>query len=265
MKTIQSSRVRRASHRTQVVVRRPAKHWRAAAVAMSLGCVAVGAQASDFGIETGVGITHFNPLGDGIWYQEGFSHQLKLNSPSFKLGVTGDLFESSGWQPGLAWHLDYYYMGRTDVSGDAAPDQSGPYTQSGYYSPKTQTCVGNCGAVRYFHSDGNMNGIALTLQPFYDFGKVRVGVELGPFLYRSTYHATATALNGELWPAGSVQQFDHNPRIDLGAVAGVSVSYYGFGIAADYFYTKTSKFNAINVPPVERSAFQVMATYTYRF
>lgn len=236
-----------------------------AAVGVALACSAHA--ESFFHVEAGLGVTAFNTASDDLWYQQGFEHKLRLYAPAIRLGVTGDAlpYSTGSYWPGVAWHADYVYLGRASATSVAAPDPNGAYAQSGGYSTATHSCMGECGPLRHFQSSGNLNGVSLTLEPFWRKGNWRFGVEAGPFFYRSTWHATATSLTDTQWwgPAGSVEHLDHTPSIEIGLTVGASVAYKDFSLSYNFYNIKTHKVTDANVPPIWNKAHMVMLNYRF--
>jgi len=147
------------------------KHFIAACL---IACTPIAHAASNAAsIEVGAGVARSTTQGDGIWYQAGLPHTLKLRSPAFLIGVTGDL------TPSVAWHVDAVYLGSYSVdSWDTAADAD--------YSPATHQCLRNCSNLAHFQGKGRVYGVAATLEA-HTQGKWQVGIQAGPFLYRSSW------------------------------------------------------------------------------
>ena len=133
-----------------------------------LACAPIAHAAS---IEVGAGVAQSSTQGDGIWYQEGFPHTLKLRSPAFLIGVTGDLTLH------LAWHVDAVSLGSYSVDSWDTPNDAN-YSGSGYR--------GNPLPLAHYMGSGSVYGVAATLQA-HTQGKWQFGMQAGPFLYRSTW------------------------------------------------------------------------------
>ncbi|WP_205980681.1 hypothetical protein [Paraburkholderia sp. Ac-20340] len=172
------------------------------------------------------------------------------------------------FMPGLRLHLDYYNFGKVKWSStnpqDAA-DFDGTGTTGGY-NATTQTCNDdNCGAMRRFDSTGGIQAIALTLEPFWDLGSSwQFGVEIGPALYRSTWTSVATALSdGRFGPIGTQETLMHSPHMQLGALAGASISRGPFSVRLNYLYAPVGSSTAKNVPSGIKGDWMLSANYTY--
>lgn len=272
MKTvIQASRSRRGG-RTPVssVNRRSGRAWRAAAVAATLGCASVAHAESWLQFEAGVGAAHYEDAGDGIWFQQGLSHDLHLSAPAWRVGVQLNAidYRAGSWVPGIAFHALYLNFGHVSMRSLGAPDPD-PLVftpaNGGYYDPKTHECDKYCGPLRNFESGGRMQAVALTVEPFWKRGKWRFGLEAGPMLFRATWDATAVSLSDTPWkgPAGSVETFHHTPSWVPGALVGASVGYENVTIRFNYAYAKTRAMSDTNVPPGFQGAYMLTLNYTY--
>lgn len=245
-RVVQSSRVRREVRKPVAVARsnrRAGSRWRAAAVAMTVGCAAASAHAEQswFSFEAGIGASSAVKVGDGIWYNAGMTHNTSTQSIAGRAGIQFNLIDAAprSFVPGVRMHLTYNYFGHWNW--DAIAGEDAPPDQSYGYNVKTQQCNNeNCGEFREFKSSGNIQAIALTIEPYWDLGnRWTVGIEAGPALYRAQWSATATALatSARFGPAGSVENFHHSPRLYLGAMVGASVSKGPFSARLDYIYS----------------------------
>jgi hypothetical protein len=138
--------------------------------------LAVPLAAQAMGIEAELGGAHFSDRGDGFWYQEGFPHILKLQSPAVSVGVTGDVIRQG--QYGLAWHANYVYMGKVHTEAIATPDDRN-------YNLQTKSCNGECLPMAKWYGSGFSHGLRLTLEPYaYVYGW-RIGVEAGYYISKN--------------------------------------------------------------------------------
>lgn len=222
MQTIQSSRGRRAAHRAQpAIVRKPARHWRAAAAAMALGCVAASAQAASFfEVEAGIGGSAYAEGSDGLWLQKGLPHETQFTAPAVEAGITGDV---TSW---LSWHLDYAWLGTIHSQGLATSDAN--------YNLATRS-VRVSMPLANFTGSGHDQGFLFTLEPHYDVGQWRFGFEIGPYVHRATWTVDATNQVNFIGQTPYSSHFVTNPVWALGGVAGVSVSYKRFSLRYQFF------------------------------
>lgn len=270
MQTIQASRGRRAVRRAQPIVRKPARHWRAAAIAMTLGCVAASAHAESwFSFEAGIGVSRYSDE-DGLWVNKGLSHSSHLSAPAYRLGVQLNVIDHNpgSFVPGLAMHAAYLNFGRASIRSLAAPDEDPNVfnaANGGYYDIKAHSCAGPCGPTRNFVSGGTMQAVAVTLEPFWTYRDWRIGVEAGPALFRGTWDASATSTTDTpYWgPAGSVETFHHIPKWEPGALVGVAVSYGAVSLRYNYIFAKTHTYSATDAPPGWNGAHMLTLGYTF--
>lgn len=245
MNAMQSCRVRRGVRTTRSArgTRRPGRTWRAAAVAATLGCAAVSAQAQSwFQFEAGIGIAKSADMGDGTWYQQALPHKEKLISPAWMLGITGDPFKY------LSYHVDFVYLGKVSADTLAVYDDD--------YDPTSHRVLHAPAPISALTGSGRTMGIALTLEPNYTWHGVRFGVEGGPFIFRGTWNDTITN------PDGTVKYLSHPPKIQLGYVLGASVGYKDFGVQYRYYMDKT-KYEP--VPGLTSHTSTLMVTYRHSF
>lgn len=200
----------------------------AAAVALA---VPMAASAVDF--EIGVGAAKFTPLADGMWYQEGYPHKLNMRSPAISLGATGEI---TSW---LSWRAAYHYLGNVSSHAKAVPDATDYHDGVGGYNLQTKACNGECGPTRTFVSQGNIHGVALTLEPHVTYKGFRFGIEGGPFLFHANFKATA--YNNYDKPNNwiPIEDFNYKRAVEVGYTLGASVSRGQWAVTYQYFHVPT--------------------------
>ncbi len=191
---------------------------------MALACSAHA--QSFFEIEAGVGITSATKLGDGMYWQRGFSHDTPNASYGGRIGIQMNVYEPDHWIPGLRLHAFYANFGKVRWSSTDAEDPNPEGTMG--YNVATQACNnGDCGTLRRFDSTGGIQAIALTIEPYWSIGSGwTLGLEAGPALFRSTWTSVATSLgdgNSNFGPAGTQQTFSRQPRTQIGWIVGAAV------------------------------------------
>ena len=174
--------------------------------------------ASAWQFEAGIGQTTYNPVANGTWYQDGFQHTLNLKHSSFMLGVTGRV---NSW---LIWHTDYEYLGRASENSWDTPSDAN-------YNPSTPNhCNGPCLPLANYVGHGRVQGVALTLAPEYRLKDgLRVFANIGPFLYRSTWHEAVYN-----W-FGQTVYLNHHTRWQIGAKLGVGIRGRHIGLEYDWY------------------------------
>jgi hypothetical protein len=213
------------------------------AIAGLLSVIAINAHADEslFGIETGTGYSEAQGVHDGIWVQEGLSHDQSLNAPSFMLGLTGDILNKGPWS--LSYHADYVYTGTINVQAMAVADAD--------YNTHTKMAVSGSPQTR-FSGSGHTQGLALTLAPGYNISDWRLQVEGGAFLFWQTWHE-AVYLN-------PVVVVDHRTTPEVTWTAGASISKGPLSLSYRYF----NKSQSWNPAPQYTSGEQLLLV-TYRF
>lgn len=221
-----------------------------------------------FQFEAGIGASRYNHGPDDLWYQESMQHSFHLSAPAWRIGVQMNAinYEPHSLIPGLTLHLAYLNFGQASIRSLAAPDEDPDVFNSqngGFYNLATHTCDKYCGPERAFVSGGRLQAFALTAEPFWEIGKWRLGVEAGPSLFRSTWDATATSLTDTpYWgPAGSIENFHHTAKWEVGAVVGASVGYGPWSIRYDFLYAKSK--NDPTTPPGFSGAHMVTVGYAW--
>jgi hypothetical protein len=191
--------------------------------------------------EADVGASKYGNV-DGRWINEGLPNDPHYSAPAWSARVILNAVDyRDGYTPGLALNFVYLNYGRASIRSLAAPDEDGTFNASsgGFYNAATHSCEGPCGPLRDFSSGGTMQAVALTLEPYWTAGAWRFGLEVGPALFRYTWDAAATSTSDTpYWgPAGSVETWHHDPRWELGAVAGVSICRDSICARANYIYS----------------------------
>lgn len=237
---------------------------------MALGCAAATQARAEsfFQIEAGIGAASYRTLGDDMYYQTGLSHHFDLHAPAWRVGIRLNAidYRPGSWVPGVAFNLAYLNFGRVSITSMAAPDKDAYYgATGGYYNVATQSCAGPCRDVRAFASSGGMQAIALTIEPYWERGNWRFGLEAGPMLYRPTWDVSATNVENTTWwgPAGAVQNFHHSPRIELGTIVGASIAYKRVVVRYNYVITPPRHYDDTNVPQGWKGAHMLTVNYTF--
>lgn len=111
-------------------------------------CSAASCDAAE--LELSLGVTHFTPQSNGIWYQEGFNYKLGLTSPAVGVKLLTDAIQT-GWQFGLG----YLYAGRATSTAIAVASDTN-------YNDVTHGCNGKCWPMSHWYGSGRAQGISLT-------------------------------------------------------------------------------------------------------
>lgn len=194
---------------------------------------------SFFHAEAGLGMTNFN-YADGTWVQNALPHETQLKFPAAEVGVVVEPIDH------LALHADFVYLGRSTADTMAVPDPD--------YDPTTHTVLNGSRDFSSLHGSGMTMGLALTVEPYWRWGNWRVGVEGGPFLFRSTWNDTVT------FSDGSQEYWHHSPGVELGYVVGLNASYRSVSIQYRHYGIKT-RYNP--VPALSTKADTLMVVYRF--
>ncbi len=228
-----------------------------AAIAAALIVPTAAAAASR--IEFGAGIARASTNGDGTWYQSRFQHSMNTSAPAFMVGASGDL------SPRLAWHLDFVSLGHYAVDSLDTPNDAN-------YAPDSPTgCNGACLPLAHYHGSGSVYGLAGTLEAHSD-GPWRLGLELGPFLYRESWAVSvpdwypSVQTGPSTFTAGPVSPVNYSQaQWRLGGVVGLSLTHHGLGLRLRYFADGASfpGHGADGWPPLWHSHIVLMVTESY--
>lgn len=226
---------------------------------MALGCAAASAQADSITdyvhLELGAGITQYRVAGDGRWFQEGMPHSLNLSAPALMAGFTGPLWRRNDW--GVDWHVDYVSLAHVSSQCECTPLDSN-------YSLQTHRLIANPVPVpnANFVGNGNAQGIALTLEPYYLTRGWRFGVEGGLFIYRPAWDETVYNWS----PAPGVEPTTiqaHTPNgPQVGGVLGVSVGRGPWSVAYQHYFMP-GWLGAKSSPPIYKGADVLMVKYRW--
>jgi hypothetical protein len=239
---------------------------------MTLGCAAATAHADSvsdhISFEGGIAATSATKLGDGMFYSKGFAHGTPNASIGGRVGIVFNAIDAAprSWKPGVRFHLDYENFGKVEWWSINPQDSSNFPDHNGGYDTATQSCVdNNCGTFRRFDSTGGIQAISLTIEPYWNLGSNwTIGLEAGPALYRSTWTSIAISLaDGPFGPAGTEQTLSHNPKIQVGVLAGASISKGPLSMRLNYLYAPVGKLESNDVPSGIKGEWMLSANYTF--
>ncbi|RQH09737.1 hypothetical protein [Paraburkholderia dinghuensis] len=179
--------------------------------------------------ELGAGWQVSRDMGDGTWYQEGGPYTRRLSGPAFMAGLTGPVWAPANWS--VRWHLDYVYYGGLEAGCTCVPD-----AQYNAVAHARAIPLGQTAQLSYFHSQGHVQGIPLTLDAGYSWGKWRFAVDAGAWVYWQTWHVNAF----QEW--GTWGNLSHRATAQLGYVAGTRIERGPLALSYRY-YNVSSKWN----------------------
>lgn len=217
----------------------------------SLWCMSV--YAVDF--EVGSGINVYQKQGNGTWYQEGQPYSTSTRSPVLIAGLAGSVYSTQSW--GIDWHVRYVNLGKTSADCMCTPmDENYSIPQKkklNLYDVQDARFVGN----------GNVQGVALTLEPYWMHKGWRFGVEAGPWFYRATWDETISNwAPGPGVPTRTISA-STNRAIRVGAVVGASVSRGNLTVAYHHYFMPYSPRGSGDFMPLYKGADVVSLTYRF--
>lgn len=252
-RVVQASRGRRvprqlvaASHTN----RRVGSRWRAAAVAMSLGCAAAAAHADYINDyvqgEIGIGAAHYTTQ-DGRWYQQGMpngDNKLTSKPPAFSLGLTGPLITRGKW--GADWHAEYVNLGRAAASCACTPRDENYDANTHHFTNRFDA------PAAYFTGSGRSQGVALTVEPYYWIKGVRLGVEAGAYIHRDSW--SEDVIGWQLDKTVAPQNLHlSDTHWSVAPVVGASVGNGRFTLSYRHYFMRVSS-ESRSVPPLWNDA-----------
>jgi hypothetical protein len=247
---------------------RPGRGWRTAAVAAAIGCAAA-TQAhaeSFFEIEVGIGGSAYQHGPNGLWYQDGFQHELDLTAPMFEVGFTGDAYQAAHW--GISWHLDWAWLGT--IHTDAMVPSANTNTTSGHWDGPdlvgvntSNPCSGPCNNLSDFKGTGHDQGFFAAVEPHLDFGGWRFGIEGGPYLHRSTWAEDVANWVPYAGAAPRGNQVHYAPKWVLGWMAGASIEHDHLSITYQYFHNSSPGSADNSYVPIWKATHVLMARYRF--
>lgn len=134
-------------------------------------------------VEVAIGFTHASAISNGYWYQKGFEHDLKLDSPSFNIGISQPFLDRYRFRAGYEW------LGRFTSSAAATASDAN-------YNKATHTCNGECWPLSHWRGAGTVQGIyAAVARELFTVAGIPVSIELGGDYYRSTWRVDVPDYN----------------------------------------------------------------------
>lgn len=192
--------------------------------------MAVAAAAQGFTAQ--LGASQFTAHGDGVWWQEPFTHQLNMRTPS--VGLRYDT--APGGPLGLSYAVGYMNLGKVTTAAQAvALDGAAP--GDGGYNPATRACNGECWRLSNWFGSGSVQGV-------YGAASKAFGpwsVEAGLYLYKPTWRMVIPDMVWcrECAPVHHV--VTDSGAWNLGPMVGLKYRGDGWNITASAWQTFTRK------------------------
>jgi hypothetical protein len=193
---------------------------------------------SFFRAEAGLGVTNYS-IEDGRWYQQGMSHDVTHVAPEWSLGLTGPIVTRGKW--GVDWHADYVNLGRAAADCTCTPSDEN-------YSVKQHKKLNVVDVDdAYFTGSGRAQGFALTIEPYYWFHGLRIGVEAGAFAYRSSWDESV--FNWQVNRAVAPQNLNvGGSSYNVAPVAGVNIGNGRVSLAYRHYFMSLNSRRSGNPP-----------------
>jgi hypothetical protein len=206
--------------------------------------------------EAGISSAQYATQGDGTWYQQGLPHVLNTHTYGFSAGFTGELYSRGAW--GVDWHVDYVNLGHVSSSCKCTPMDEN-------YDTKTHSLVANPAfdaPLATFVGNGNAQGIAFTVEPWFKYRGLRFGLEAGLFPYRPAWDEAI--YNWQVDPNTAPQTLHvSTPHgVQLGQVIGVNVASGATTWSIKHYFLPT-RFDSQHYPAIWSGATVVEMKYKF--
>jgi hypothetical protein len=226
---------------------------------MALGCAAATQARADsitdyVHLELGAGVSRYRPMGDGTWYQAGMPHSLGLSAPVLSAGFTGPVWRRESW--GVDWHVDYVNLGHVHSSCSCTTDDN--------YDAKSHRELSNPPPAPNadFIGNGNAQGVALTLEPYYLYRGWRIGVEVGLYPYRPSWSETVYGWTPSWSVPGRTVVVNTPHAWQIGKVVGLSVGRGPLSIEYQHYWLPT-RYTDESPPAIWGAADVLMVKYRF--
>ena len=180
-------------------------------IGMLLFVSTISANAAELEISTGQ--SKYTKSDNGIWWQNPFPNEFKLQSNSIAIGMTDYLTDN------VRWHAGYKHLGNVSSYAEAVGND---YNYNG-----VNGCVGACMPMSHWYGFGYVHGIYATLAPEYRFtDKAKVFFEAGFWAYQAIF--TMTIPDWYSAPGDTVPKYirvEHSGGLVLGAIFGAGIEY----------------------------------------
>ena len=138
-----------------------------------LALLLLSSTAMSFEFDIGIGQSIYSRPENGIWYQNGFENDFKMQTVSASFGINDYIYENLKYRAG--------YMNLGNVSSYALA-----VARDDNYNG-VDGCIGPCLPLSHFYGTGKVEGLYATLQPQYKINSVTLFLEGGLWLYRPTF------------------------------------------------------------------------------
>lgn len=227
---------------------------------MSLGCAAAAAHADSIAdyvhVEMGAGAARYSAQPDNTWYQQGMQHDLGLSAPVLMLGLTGPIYTRESW--GVDWHIDYVSLGHVSSQCECTPVDADYSTATHSLIKPMPVNVPNAN----FVGNGNAQGVALTVEPYFRYRKWRFGVEAGLFPYRPDWAVTVYNWSDEPGQTPQTLHVETPHARQIGKVVGASISRGPFSLAYEHYFLPT-RYDSTHSPAIWSGADVLLARYRF--
>jgi hypothetical protein len=179
-------------------------------------------------INLGIGQAIYEDRGNGIWFQNGFSHTRELKKMDLQATMSDKMTNN------LNYDVGYIYLGTARVNSADTPSDTN-------YNSYKGGCNGKCWPLSNFIGSGHSEGFTFDLAPYVDVDKIRFTVYIGTYVNRGTWKETA--LNWVATPNGTPINLhaDAIPEWKVQGNIGFGVRYGNMSFRYGYYKNPTGK------------------------
>ena len=188
--------------------------------------MAVSGIAGAIDLELGLGQAFAQKAEDGIYYQERFRHDTRLQGGFQSIGLTD---KTAIFGNAARWRVFGFYMGSFSNDADAVQDEN--------YSPKSATgCIAaGCGDFSRYQTELSVRGVATTLSAefnaFQVAGKnVILSPEIGIAVYQVKLDEYVYTLDGRA-PSLTDRDYHYKWGLNAGEVFGIGAEWGNFRLS----------------------------------
>lgn len=215
-----------------------------------LFCVFLSANSHALDIE--IGQSKYIKIGDGVWYQEPFEHDLDMKSLAFGIYLRRPI---AHW---IDWRIGYFDLGTVKTDAMATPEDAN-------YDFNSHQCKDPCLPLSRFKGTGGIKGISVTTLPTYRSGNFSAFLELGITYYHTSWDVSIT--HSPEYISGTSEWICDMCAVDkwnTGYRYGVGIGYQDISISYSVFDNlDTRGIDTNNGVPVFNAAHTITLRYSF--
>lgn len=191
--------------------------------------------------EVGIGVTLFQRVANGTWFQLGFKNHESLSSTAWMLGWRQPLSHR------LALHFDWVSLGSASSWSMDTPADSN-------YNTAAHACNGKCLPMANYVGEGSASGLAVTLSRHFGRGG---WLTLNGGLYINRVKWAEQVYGWQPNPAIAAQDLSlvHHTHWEIAPAAGVGIRHGKWAVEGEYYFVKST---GDSIPAIFNGAGSIM-------